>query len=117
MADPKVKWHRIAGSLWELEFAENGIAMVRVNQKTICVARHEENLYAFSARCPHAGGMMAEGYIDALGHIVCPTHRYKFSMKNGRNISGEGYYLKTYPLENRSDGIYLGMSDTGFSLW
>jgi hypothetical protein len=30
-------------------------------------------------------------------------------MENGRNTSGEGYYLKTYPIEIREDGIYIGL--------
>jgi 3-phenylpropionate/trans-cinnamate dioxygenase ferredoxin subunit len=38
-------------------------------------------------------------------------------MENGRNTSGEGYFLKTYPLETREDGIYAGMEEGGFSLW
>jgi len=30
-------------------------------------------------------------------------------MKNGRNVSGEGYYLKHWPVEVREDGIYVGL--------
>jgi 3-phenylpropionate/trans-cinnamate dioxygenase ferredoxin subunit len=28
-------------------------------------------------------------------------------MKNGRNVTGEGYYLKYWPVEAREDGIYV----------
>ncbi len=36
-------------------------------------------------------------------------------MQNGRNVSGEGYYLKHWPVEAREDGIYVGMeSEAGF---
>jgi len=51
--------------------------------------------------------VMADGFIDATGQVVCPLHRYRFNIKNGRNTSGEGYYLKTYPLERREDGLYV----------
>ena len=47
--------------------------------------------------------------MDALGNIVCPLHRYKFSIKNGRNTSGEGYFLKTFAIEVREDGIFVGI--------
>ena len=81
------------------------------------VALNKENLHACAAKCPHAGGTMSNGYIDALGNIVCPLHRYKFSLENGRNISGEGYFLKTYPIEQRDDGIFIGMEDSGMFDW
>ena len=59
---------------------------------------------------------MSDGYIDALGHVVCPMHRYNYDMKNGRNVSGEGYYLTHWPVEIREDGIYVGM-ETGNRLF
>ena len=102
-------WHKIAESENELPFASNHIAVVGINNKTICIGRHNQVLYAFAHTCPHAGGMMAGGYIDVLGNIVCPEHRYKFNLKNGRNTSGEGYYLKHWPVEKREDGIYVQM--------
>jgi len=57
--------------------------------------------------------MMAYGYIDALGNIVCPLHRYKYSLQNGRNVSGEGYFLKHWPIELNEDGVYIGLEDGG----
>jgi 3-phenylpropionate/trans-cinnamate dioxygenase ferredoxin subunit len=57
-------------------------------------------------------GNAREGYIDALGNVVCPLHRYKFDLKNGRNISGEGYYLKNWPVEIREDGVYVGIEES-----
>jgi nitrite reductase/ring-hydroxylating ferredoxin subunit len=101
-------WHKIAGSENELAFAPNNIAVVEINNKKVCIGRHHDRLYAFAYTCPHASGTMADGYIDALGNIVCPVHRYKFNVQNGRNTSGEGYYLKHWPVEKREDGIYVG---------
>jgi len=76
--------------------------------KKICIAKYNNQLFAFAQKCPHASGFLAQGYIDALGNIVCPLHRYKYCLKNGRNVSGEGYYLKNWPVEIRDDGIYVG---------
>ncbi|RBL93345.1 Rieske (2Fe-2S) protein [Chitinophaga flava] len=99
-----------------LPVADNSISVQVVNGKKICCALHQGQLYAFAYKCPHAGGIMADGFIDAAGNVVCPLHRYKFSMKNGYNCSGEGYYLKTYPIEQREDGAYVGMEKSGW-LW
>ncbi len=105
----KYTWHKIADGLSELRFGTNSMLQLEVSGKTICLAKKDDSLFACAHKCPHAGGIMADGYLDALGNIVCPLHRYKFSLQNGRNISGEGYYLKTYPIEIREDGIYAGI--------
>jgi len=113
----KIKWYRVGADANGLPFSDNNITAVQCNGKTICIARHEGKFYAFAYKCPHASGIMANGHIDPLGNVVCPTHRYKFSIQNGRNTSGEGYFLKTYPIEIREDGIYAGLEEPGFSLW
>lgn len=112
-----IKWHRVAEFEQELLTGPNGIAVAEANGKKICLARHNEQWFAFAYKCPHAGGIMAEGYLDALGNVVCPLHRYKFSLANGRNVTGEGYYLKHWPVEQREDGIYVGLEEAGFFGW
>ncbi len=109
-----LQWHKIAESLSELETGDNNIAVVDVPGKKICVALHNNECFAFAYKCPHASGIMANGFLDATGHIVCPLHRYRFSIRNGRNTSGEGYYLKTYPIETREDGVYVGIASGSF---
>ena len=109
MSAKEFRWVPIASSVEEIFFGANGIAEVMAGDKKICVARHGGGLFAFAHKCPHASGHFAEGFIDALGNVVCPLHRYKFCMKNGRNVSGEGYYLKNWPVEVRADGVYVGL--------
>ena len=104
-------WYKIADHLNELGFGPNNIAVAEVRGKKICIGLYQDKPFAFAFKCPHAGGIMADGFIDALGNVVCPLHRYKFSLQTGRNISGEGYFLKNYPLEIREDGIYVGMEE------
>ncbi|WP_295125831.1 Rieske 2Fe-2S domain-containing protein [uncultured Chitinophaga sp.] len=107
-------WHRVADADDELA-AEAVITVQDVAGKKVCVTRYQGELYAFAHKCPHAGAFMQEGYIDAVGNIVCPLHRYKFSVKNGRNTSGEGFYLKTYPIELRPEGVFIGFEKGWFS--
>ena len=109
----KYKWTKIAGSEKEIGFADNHMAIIEVNNKKITIARRGEILYACAHKCPHAGGIIAEGFIDAMGNVVCPLHRYRFSPQNGRNVSGEGYFLKHWPVEKRDDGIFIGMEERG----
>ena len=113
MAEKKYNWHRIANHIKEINFADNHIAIVEVRGKKICIGKFKNDVFAFSYKCPHAGGMLADGYIDALGNVICPNHRYKYNMQNGRNVSGEGYFLKNWPVELREDGVYVGMEESG----
>jgi len=113
MTEKKYTWHKIADHINELDFGANNIAVAEAGGKKICIGRVGDALFAFAFKCPHAGGFLADGYIDALGNVVCPLHRYKYNMQNGRNVSGEGYYLKHWPVETRDDGVYTGFEDTG----
>jgi nitrite reductase/ring-hydroxylating ferredoxin subunit len=117
MTEKKYTWHKIADHINEINFAGNNIAVVEVKGKQICIARFNETAFAFAYKCPHAGGILADGHIDALGNIVCPLHRYKYNMQNGRNVTGEGYYLRNWPVELREDGVYVGMETGGFFDW
>jgi len=109
----EVKWHKIAHHVDEFAFKANNMTIVEVEGEKITIANFKQMLYAFAYKCPHASGIMAEGYINTLGNIVCPLHRYAFSLDNGRNVTGEGYYLKMYKIEQREEGIYLGIEKAG----
>jgi nitrite reductase/ring-hydroxylating ferredoxin subunit len=109
-----LNWVRIAESREELSFGQNNLAEVTADGKTICVGRFKEELFAFAPKCPHASGFFVDGFIDALGNVICPLHRYKFCLKNGRNVSGEGYYLKHWPVEIREEGVFVGLESKDF---
>jgi nitrite reductase/ring-hydroxylating ferredoxin subunit len=110
-------WYKIAEDEQEIEFQLNNMAVIEVNSKKIGIARFQDRIFAFAYKCPHAGGILTEGWVDASGNIVCPLHRYKYSLENGRNTSGEGYYLKHWPVEVRADGVFVGMEADGFTSW
>ena len=52
---------------------------------------------------------MVSGFINKNENIVCPLHRYSFSLKTGRDTMGEGYYLKIYPVQKNEEGIFVGI--------
>ena len=110
-------WHRIADSIQEIAFGDNNIAEVNADGKIICVAKHGEEIFAFARKCPHASGLFVNGMIDQSGNIICPVHRYKFCLKNGRNVSGEGYYLKHWKVDVREDGVYVEMEKSLFDIF
>ena len=114
MTEDRFEWIKIAEAEAEIDFKSNHIAEIMASERKICIAKFQGQLFAFSNKCPHASGLLVDGYIDAVGNVVCPIHRYKFSMRNGRNVTGEGYFLKHWLLDVRDDGIYIGMDKNKF---
>ena len=104
---PTNTWFKIAESIAEINFSPNGLTELEIEGRKICIGNQNDKLFACTQKCPHAGGILANGYIDAVGNLVCPLHRYKFNPANGRNTSGEGYFLKTYLIEEREDGVFI----------
>ena len=111
----KLDWKLITDAPLSLNWAENNMVELEVEGKQVTLAKWKEGYLAFASKCPHASGRMSQGYINPLGQVVCPLHRYCFDMKNGRNTSGEGYFLKTYPLDLREEGLFIGFQS--FSLF
>jgi nitrite reductase/ring-hydroxylating ferredoxin subunit len=109
--DKKYNWVKIAEAESELQKQANNMCIAEVDGKKISLAWHNNTLYGFAHKCPHAGGILVDGFIDAVGNVVCPLHRYKFNMQNGRNVTGEGYYLKTYPVQIRAEGVFVGVEE------
>ena len=117
MAEQNLRWVKVAESLAEIPFNAAGLAEVVADGKTVCLGRYKDDLFAFAQKCPHASGPFVNGFIDALGNVVCPLHRYKFCMKNGRNVSGEGYYLKHWPIKVADEGVFVGFAPPAFFNW
>ncbi len=115
--EKKYRWHKIAVAFSELSFGKNDLAEIEVGEKKICIAKKGEVIRACAATCPHAGGVMSEGFLDNNGNIVCPIHRYVFSLENGRDVSGEGYFLKIYPVKIDDKGVFIGIEEGGFFSW
>lgn len=117
MKEKKYIWHRVEVSFEAISFSSNSMAEAEVAGRTICVILQKDNLLACTQKCPHAGGTMSDGFLDAMGNIVCPLHRYKFNLQNGQNVSGEGYFLKTYPIEIRNEGVFVGFEENNLVNW
>ena len=99
-------WHKIE-DITASAFEENKLTEIAVAAKKIGLLKKNNTFYAFTALCPHAGARLCDGWLDPLGRIVCPDHKYRFDPANGRNTSGEGYKLFTYPVDIRGDEIFV----------
>ena len=114
MSATEMHWVLVTDAPLSLDWPDNQLLDLDVDGKKITLAKFKEDYFAFAQKCPHASGRMAQGYINPLGQVVCPLHRYAFDMKNGRNTTGEGYFLKTYPVELRPNGLFIGFKPNSF---
>lgn len=114
MDEKKLKWHKVADGKDTIDWQANNLALAEVGGRKVTLTKINNEIFACAHKCPHAGGILADGFVDASGNIVCPLHRYRFSLLNGRNLSGEGYYLKTYPLKEREAGIFIGFAESSW---
>lgn len=100
-------WHNISELVSALE--DSKLKEVSVAEKNIGLLKRADSVFAFAATCPHSGAPLCDGWLDARGHIVCPLHKYKFDPKNGYNSTGEGYKLRTFPVEIRDGEYFVGL--------
>ncbi|HEX9513009.1 MAG TPA: Rieske 2Fe-2S domain-containing protein [Puia sp.] len=117
MGFKKHKWHKVAEKESDIQWTAGGIAEVKVSGKKICIAKGKEGWYGFADTCPHAGAPMIDAFMTGGCQVVCPVHQLKFNLKNGRDVMGGGYTLKTYPVEVRPDGIFVGLEEGGLFKW
>ena len=102
-----MKWHKLDMEIPEEDF----VTLIKLEGKKICLVKHENNLYAVQNTCPHAGGILSGGWCKN-GHIICPIHRYEYSLQTGRGAAGQGDYMDIYPVEERTDGVYIGLKES-----
>lgn len=86
---------------------EGNIGQLTVKGKPLYLARFKNNYFAGKVKCPHAKGNLAFGKLTEDGEIVCPLHRFKFNLKNGKETSGNGgFCVTTYPVKLATDKQY-----------
>lgn len=74
-----------AGGEDELEVGQ--MKLMRVGNRRIVLARTEDGYAAFSDRCTHKGGPLADGAL-VCGTVQCPWHGSQFDVKTGAVKSG-----------------------------
>jgi nitrite reductase/ring-hydroxylating ferredoxin subunit len=100
-----MKWYKIPGIQIDKPF----IKRVKAGDKVICLVGYEGEIFALSAKCPHAGGDLSLGWCNN-GKLICPFHRYSFDLHTGKGSEGQNDYINTYPVEIKDQTIYIGVS-------
>lgn len=107
----ELNWIKIGGVPTEEKplVPQNRVASLHIGGKHLYLTNFKGEYFAGEHRCPHAGGELTQGWLDEEGGIVCPLHRFCFDLESGKNTSGEGFFVQTYPIEVRKDGVFIGL--------
>jgi nitrite reductase/ring-hydroxylating ferredoxin subunit len=74
----------------------------------VAVVRRGADVAAFSGRCPHAAGPMGRGWVED-GELVCPLHRWRFRLDDGRCTTVRGERLEPVACEVRGDEVWVAV--------
>ncbi|KAA3611956.1 MAG: thiamine pyrophosphate-binding protein [Planctomycetota bacterium] len=79
----------------------------------ICLTHHQGRYAALDNACPHQGGPLGEGSIECNQngecYLRCPWHGWDFDPISGKPPGGYDDGVKTYSVDVREDGIYVGL--------
>mgnify|MGYP001822914781 FL=1 len=97
-------WHKV---LAKDELPEGRVTSVTCKNRTLCMTRYKGEYGALDNKCPHQGGPLGEGSIEN-GLLRCPWHGWDYHPITGR-APGFDDGVETFALEERDDGIYVGL--------
>lgn len=100
-----VHWYKIEHA----DFLKNqGISEHKFGGKIICITWYEDQLYAFSPKCPHAGAPLKNGWCER-GKVICPFHRHEFDLLSGRGNPEQHDFIRVYPIKFENNDYYVGL--------
>ena len=90
------------------EIPEGGSKVVRIKDRSIAVFNHHGTLYAIDNTCPHQGGPLGEGYLEANGVVSCPWHGWTYCVDTGLPDHPGGHSVAAYEVRVEGDDILVG---------
>ncbi|MBA7557238.1 hypothetical protein ES705_49982 [subsurface metagenome] len=103
----KLHWYKVLNNKNEL--AEGRVITSITGIKQIALSHFEGKICALDNHCPHQGGPLGEGSIEN-GILRCPWHGWDYHPCTGK-APGFDDGAEPYPVEERSDGIYVGVPE------
>jgi thiamine pyrophosphate-dependent acetolactate synthase large subunit-like protein/nitrite reductase/ring-hydroxylating ferredoxin subunit len=99
-----LEWYKV---LALNELAEGRVKPVTCAHLTLCMTHYQGEYGALDNKCPHQGGPLGEGSIEK-GLLRCPWHGWDYDPLTGI-APGFDDGVETFPVEEREDGIYVGL--------
>ncbi len=107
-------WYKVAE---RGELRDGEVLSVHAGTQTLALTAFDGKLGALDNACPHQGGPLSEGSIECNDGgqdcwLRCPWHGWDFHPLTGRSPGAHEDGVKTYPVEERDDGIYVAVQES-----
>lgn len=79
---------------------------IEVSGLRVALYLHGGSVVALSDRCPHQGGSLGQGWVED-GEAVCPLHRWRFKLGDGRCATMRGNSVHRFPVEVREEMVWI----------
>jgi 3-phenylpropionate/trans-cinnamate dioxygenase ferredoxin subunit len=94
----------------ESDIKEGRMKAVRVKGRPILLVRKGGQVFALSNRCPHMDYSLEKGILrDYM--LMCPSHGWKFDIRNGQYEGNKDIALVTYPCKVQDGKVYIKLVD------
>lgn len=91
------------------DLPEIGGKEVVVDGVRICLFKHDGQVFATSAECPHKQAPLACGWVEN-GTVSCALHGWQFDLGTGECSNIPGARIKTYQLRTEGDFLQIAVA-------
>ena len=91
------------------ELPEVGGKEVEVAGKRICLFKHNGEVFATAALCPHKGVPLAVGCVEN-GAVICAMHGWEFDLETGHCKNVTGQEVKIYAVKVQEGLVQVRVS-------
>jgi nitrite reductase (NADH) small subunit len=101
-----VAWHTLSPAS---RIREGQLACFEIAGRRLVIGRSARGYFALDDACPHAGGSLSEGLLDA-GTVVCPIHGYAYDVVTGEGLD-DGAEVRVHPCELDGDVLRIRIEE------
>jgi thiamine pyrophosphate-dependent acetolactate synthase large subunit-like protein/nitrite reductase/ring-hydroxylating ferredoxin subunit len=107
-------WHKVAEPG---ELRDGEVRSVQAGSQSLALTCHQGTIAALDNACPHQGGPLGEGSIECNDGdddcwLRCPWHGWDFHPSTGKSPGSHDDGVAVYPVEQRDDGVYVGVQES-----
>jgi nitrite reductase/ring-hydroxylating ferredoxin subunit/uncharacterized membrane protein len=93
------------------DLAVDQMALLRLGDRRVVLARTEDGFVAFDDRCTHKGGPLSDGTL-ACGTVQCPWHGSQFNVRTGQVVHGPADApVQVHSVTERGGRLWLRLAD------
>jgi nitrite reductase/ring-hydroxylating ferredoxin subunit len=88
------------------EVCPDAATIVKVGRYDVALFRLNEEIFAYENACPHQGGPIGEGIVEA-GTVTCPWHAWCFDVRSGMLTLGDFARLRSFRVLVDGEMVYV----------